>query len=934
MVRNDEYINNLNKTIFYSADVLPKRVISYLQGVVKRNQCDEIGGVLKNYQPLVDHISKEFVDFVIDVLISKPRCPITPQNNFEYAVYLAKSNQFKLHPIFGIRDNWDYELFNPPAYIHGPFLYLLSKDENEGLRLVHTLTNAATDRWYEDTRRRNLDEQGNSDEHFLTLLPIKLKLPSGEREFWGDTQVYCLYRGGMTYNGPYTVMSALMALEVWMEKQIKDGRDVEELFEKVLRGSNSVAVLGICISLTLAYPQKCLKAALPIVSSPAIWSMDIDRLRGDSKSRFKLLFERNDWVYKLLDEHDQKPHRKFGIPSLSTYYLFSSEESLRISFEQAVSQFTENLPFRYQEEKEDPIIVSATHNQMENYQAFGKKESYQFFKSGNDLYVQFQEPDYIKKRNEKELTFDAEYQRWLHMELWSLKAIEGNKIEDREALEDMVQWAREFQQPNDFISEEPENSYQNSRLGAVASVAAAALIIDFEWMKAQNLLQWSKDILMLAACAAKPSIYATPLCKFDVSAVRGLAAFATHGIADLEVCRQILLLVGKSLKRFDHSDEGVLKALFLGLQTAWVTNPVLCWNALSLCFSLSIIPGQIYYGTRVGEFGTSYEDLENWEDNVIQSHLDYLAKNEIPNLLRVPTAKNIVFVHEQAKYGLYALPLAELCQDLDVKNKLLQLCDDLIARTIADNLPVKSRKVSQSNRPYMWNPFIFDWAAYLAKSLSLEEIRHHILTPLRDNWTEVPDLTADLLNGYISHQIAYVEGPSEQALEIWKEVCTWVLDNPEISKKVDSHYLDNDTEEVLQLIIFTQHGSSRIKEDWQHAHLFVDVFDKWVNVAGYNSYAYTHLLIMLNGIGWQFSPEPTLTWLSQCASNATHDLWNKERGNGRRTAELLNRIWNNFETRIRKNTESLHRYSALVYRLVSAGVPLASVLQKKLEGRG
>ncbi|KAM3101051.1 hypothetical protein ACKFKF_09565 [Phormidesmis sp. 146-12] len=934
MARNDEYKDNLNKIVFHSADVLPKRVITYLQGVAEHNHSDVIKEVFKNYQPLADRIPKEFIDFAVDVLISKPRCPITPRDNLEYAIYLAKSNRFKPRSMFGIRDNWDYELFNPPAYIHGPFLYLLSKDENEGLRLVHTLTNAATDRWYEYTRRESLDEQESLDERFLTVLPIKLNLPFGEQEFWGDVQVYCLYRGGMSYNGSNTVMSALMALEVWMEKQIENGRDIEELFEKVLRGSNSVAVLGICISLTLAHPQKCLKAALPIVSSPAIWSIDIQRLVDDMSSRFRLPFERNDWVYKLLEEHDQKPHRKLDIRSLATHYLFFSDESLRISFEQAVSQFTENLPFQYREEEQDSVTISAIHKKMENYQAFGKRENYQLFKNGDNLYVQFQQPEHIKKRNEKELAINSEYQRWLRMELWSRKAIEENNIEDREALEEMVKWAKEFQQSNDFTSEESENSYDNSRLGAIASVAAAALVIDFEWMKAQDLLQWSKDILMLAARAAQPSVYARPLCRFDVSAGRGLAALAAHGIADLEARRQILLLVGKSLKRFAHSDDRVLKVLFLSLQSAWSVDPVLFWNALSLCLSLSIIPGQVYYGTRVGEFGTSYEELETWEDNIIQSHFDYLAKNEIPQLPRIPTARNTVFVHEQAKYGLYALPLTELCQVYNIKDNLLQLCDNLIARTIEDNLPVEGRQYSQPNRPYTWNPFIFNWTAYLAKSLSIEEIRHHILTPLQNSWAKVPDLTADLLDGYISHQIAYVEGPTEQALEIWKEICTWVLDNPEISRKASHDYLDRDTEKVLQLLVFTQHGSSRIKDDWQYAHLFVDIFDRWVGVAGHNPDTYSHLIIMLNGIGWQFSPEPTLNWLSQCASNATHDLWSEKRGNGRRTAELLNRIWINFETQIRKNTESLKRYSELVYRLVRAGVPLASTLQRKLEGRG
>jgi hypothetical protein len=183
---------------------------------------------------------------------------------------------------------------------------------------------------------------------------------------------------------------------------------------------------------------------------------------------------------------------------------------------------------------------------------------------------------------------------------------------------------------------------------------------------------------------------------------------------------------------------------------------------------------------------------------------------------------------------------------------LLQLSDDLVARTIADNLPVESKAYLQPDRPYTWNPFIFNWVARLAKSLSVEETCHHILTPLRDNWSQVPQLMAELLDGYISHQIAYVEGPTAQALEIWKEICNWVLDSPEIARKASYDYLDRDTGEVLQLIVFT----------------------------------------------------------------------------------LLNRIWNAFERQIRGNTVILQRYSNLVYRLVEAGIPLASVLRQKLEGRG
>jgi len=927
MSRFDEYENRLHKIIVHSADVLPDQVKSYLKELAKSTNDDikkNLLSQIQDFKPLVDAIPKEFVDFALDILIKKPinledlpsyprRRSIPPSDD--------RWNRYSINNSFS---------FFPPAPIQGPFFYVLLNNEDEGLRLVHSLTNIATNKWCEYQKREEFDRPG------LTPLPVTINFPFGSQHFWGNTQIYCWFRD--TTVGPYAVISALMALEEWMERQIESDRDVEPLFHKVLAESHSVAVLGICVSLAIAYPEKCLKAILPIVSSPYVWEMDLARLVQDSSNSWKILKEW-EWdsskklYYDVIERRNKRPQRSGEIRQLAMYYVLSDDDSLRIPFENAVAQFTENLPFWYQEEAEDPNAVAPLLDKMENYQVFGKRENYRQQKNGGYRKIWVERPQEIKQRNEKLLASNSEWERWLGIYLWAEQTIKDGIPQERMTLEEAVVAAKELQTSEDFIGIDKEDTRSITRLQAIAGGAAAILVADFEWAKAQNYVEWSRMVLLAAARMTETSEYAMSPSSVKVYAGRGLALLATHGVADLEVRQQILQLISGSLRHLSHANE-VVKAIFWGLQNAWATDPVLFWNALSLCLSLSIIPGKIYYGTRVVKFGTSYEELETWEENVIQKHLDYLAKNEVPDLPRVPTARNIVFVHEQAKYGLCALLLTELCQDSNIKDNLLQLCDDLIARTIVDNLPVEGRQHSQPDRPYMWNPFIFNWAAYLAKSLSLEEIRHHILTPLRGNWAKVPDLTADLLDGYISHQIAYVEGPSEQALEIWKEICCWVLDSPEISRKVSHDYLDNETGEILQLIIFTQHGSSRIKDDWQHAHLFVDVFDKWVDVVGHNPYAYSHLLTMLSGIGWQFSPEPTLKWLNQCASNATHDLWDEERGNDRRTAELLNRIWNSFETQIWRNTEGLQRYSGLVYRLVGAGVPLASVLQKKLEGRG
>jgi hypothetical protein len=841
MSRYDEYKNRLHRIVLHSADVLPEKVGSYLGELANSGNYDakeDVISKIQDFTPLVDSISREFVDFVISVLIQKP---INPESYPSIPRRITSSSEDRN---FGINDILK---FFPPAPVQGPFLYLLLKKEDEGLRLVHNLANTASEKWREYKQREEFDRPK------LTPLPVTINLPSGSRDFWGDTQVYCWFRGRT--NDSYAVISALMALEEWIERQIEAGRNVEALFEKVLSGSNSVAVLGICLNIALAYPEKCLKAALPIAICPDIWEMDIERLchdKSNSLTSLKLLeFNRhNDWLYEVLERRNKRPQRSREIrKNLAIYYVLSSDDSLRVPFEQAVEKFTENLPFRYEEEKSDPNFVAALQEKMENYQVFGRRENYQPRQVGEQLQIWVEFPEELRKRNQKILAPNVKYQRWLSVYLWAEETIKNRVPQEQMTLEEAVAAAKELEASEDFSETDNEDIRDVTRLQGIAGVAAAILIADFEWARTQNHLEWCRAILLAAACMAETSMYAMSSFSVKVYAGRGLALLATHGVADIEVRRQILQLISESLRHFSRAGE-VVKAVFVGLQNGWNVAPVLCWNVLSLCLSLSVIPGKLYYGTHVGRFGTSFEELETWEDNVIQNHFDYLAKNEIPELPRIPTARNIVFLHGQVEYGLFTLPLTELCQNPDTKDKLLQLCDDLIARTIEDNLQVNKRPDSQSPTPYMWNLFIFGWMAYLAKMLSVEETRQHILTPLRDNWSQVPKLTADLLNGYISYQIAYVEGPTAQALETWKEICYWVLDSPEIARNTSYDYLDRDTGEVLQLIVFTQYGTSRIKDDWQYAHLFIDIFDKWVSIVGYKSYAYSHFLTMRRkGIG-------------------------------------------------------------------------------------
>lgn len=942
----DDYEKRLRKILLHSADVIPDKVVEYLREVSQHGYTDTKKQILKESKLLIDYIPKEFVDFALNIFIKKPRKRRYKSNQISDNDSLIKEDS-NLTPDFpcylseeiftdedyeplgshklGIEDFMD---FFPPSHVQGPFLYLLQKNEDEGLRLIQTLTNIAVTKWRKQKQNSRYNEIGR------TRLPVIIDLPSRQVEYWGDVNVYCWFRNSSS--GPYPVISALMALEVWMEKQIEADRNVEELFEKILLGSNCVAVLGICLGIALAYPHKCLRAAIPIISSPAVWEMDISRWINDRSNSLRILkeFARPSvkWIYELIEERNKRPQRSLEARNLAQLYILSNDESLRLPVKESIAKFTENLPFFYQDETENEEAIAIIRERMENYQTYGKRENYRIKDVGGKHMIWVEPPEEIKKRNEIELNPIFKSQSLLGLFMWAQKTIEQKTTADDMTIEQAVASVKELQQAEDFSLPYENTEWINQRLEAIVGVAAAILIADFEWVQAQNLITWSRDILIAAARMPDTNKAHIISSHPKVSAGRGLGMLIAHDAADIEVRQQILLLLG------DEQEE-VVKAVFHSLYQAWEVDEILCWNAFSLILSLCLIPKNIAFGVPIDESlavwqqDISYEEKERWQQTMITQHLNNLDQNQLPIIPRIASVKDIVFSQQLAAIVLCNLPIHELIKNSTVKRFILQLTDDLIAWTVEANTPEDEENRRYHHQlPFEWNNSFLRWASYLMRSLSYEEARHHILNPIRNCWSKAPRLTSYFLNGYIEYHIAYLEPLTTEAISGWKEICNWVLDSSEIATWANNAYLSNDISDTVSSILFVRFGECCFKEEWSHAALFFDIIEKWVKVIGHNPQAFSYLITMLSTSGWQFAPEPALSWLTQCVNAGNHPLW-QERENGRRTAELLQRMWNNFEKQIRSNKATLQRYSDLVYRLVDAGVPLAALLRQKLEKR-
>jgi hypothetical protein len=660
----------LRKIVLNSADALPDEVKEYLGETAARHaHWDAKKQVLKEHSRLVDHLPKEYVDYVLGYLVPRPEESPDP-NHTSYSRYLDRGYEH-----LGLEHDLD---FFPPSYVHGPFLPVLRKHEDEGLRLAHVLANTAVAKW------REREEDPAHLSYSRRPLPVHIDLPNGRREFWGDEQVYYWYRP--MSNGPHAVISALMALEVWMEERIEAGVDPERLFEKVLSGSDCVAVLGLCLGIALAYPDRCLRAALPLICSPAVWTMEAPRFAADEQGSFKFdPLGTHRTIYRLQGERDARPQRSLEVRHLAPRYALSDEEALRIPFEQAVGRFTENLPFRYQEERDSSEAVAELRERMEGFQVYGDRDNYRVRQTDEGIQIWVEPPEHIRKRNAEALASINESMRQFGLQMWAQKTIERGESADGMTIEEAVAAARGLQQPQDFATPYPPYlEAEDTRLQAIAGVAAAVLVTDFEWAQEHDLVAWCKDILLAAAAgpsrlSAFDSVNTRYPADTKVSAALGLGTLVARGAADSEVRERLIELTGDP-----HYQ--VAEAVFRGLKGAWNIDRDLCWAGCSLALSLCLLPKRFRFQHGTGKLRSPQE--AEWAESLVRAHLDELGKDDRPPLPKIPVEdSDPVFLWDLASRVLGQVALSELVEEPSAKTQLLRLTDDLMAWTINKSMP-------------------------------------------------------------------------------------------------------------------------------------------------------------------------------------------------------------------------------------------------------
>lgn len=887
----------------WAADCLPEPVEEFVYAALAANDPDLRELLLHDdsvdWIPLCQHLPKVLVD-ATERLLCQRRQP----DRFGGLDFYWCSHH-------GIRHVLGWRL--PPTYMKGPFLSLLRLHPAQGIELVARITDYATAVWRECTQR----EGGR------TPVPQTVRLSDGDHEIWGDEGVYAWFRyPSLAAHG---VTCALMALERWMDEQIKAGEDVTTLVETVLSSSSSSAIAGVCVSVALADWRTRAQSAMPLLEHPAFWFMDraraVQELGApsfvDTFIGFALEGDQN--IAKRMAE---APHRRLRIDHLAYAVLLGDSDEARETLQTAMKGFPESPPLFFEEEREDAALVAKRVQVCELIAAAADPESYEFVPGEEEgtFVIQVRLPKELEARERQSRRELGELEQIYKLFGWAWEVVKEGRSEAL-SLQEALDLAQQFVS-EDNPGVRPASHLERVRAQAIALTAAALVERNLEWARTNNCLSWCREQLLTAARRPEESPPGDiPMSRypwgFRRSAARGLPTLLRARPRDASIRRAIRHLCA-------HPKYEVRALLFGGLRVLWSTDSDFVWGCLRLGVRIAVRAPSARTSTLAGRLKHSL-----WS-------LGYRTQGAIG--LSVPRMLTRVPVSQIDWYALscvlYALPLGNPDAPLELSPKHLALMDDMLALTV--RLYELSQETYGDHRtqwvpvPPEWRWPLFDLVSNWVMYLPLEQAQEHFLHPIESNWEEAFGLAEDLLRAVLlAGSTPELHG---RFVQVWRTLIPEMLQSP--TCKNLSGRLSRELENVLGLMIL--HDRTGVVawqvEFWEPVLDLIDLIDLWVEVVGHHPECLPSLVGLLQSIASRLVPEYGVKWLFTCLENATSaEQLLKRSGVSSSLAVLLHYAWYTQSDSLRADSTRWHQFVVLVDHLAARGEQVAVELQRRIQ---
>lgn len=878
------------------------------------------------------HLPDELVDFILAAFLRHPKDR-------------QHSNPFGIVSDYEIRELGleDHHAFYPASPARLPFLVLLRWHTPSGLRLIRSICNFAIEVW------RWAQSRGGRDEARLEPLPIMIEFDWGRQEFWGTAQAYQWFRGSW---GNHACRSGLMALEQWALERLDNGEEFNAVLKDVVEGNDSVAVLGIGVSLALAAPRARAVAALPLLMSSALWQWDIPRRVGDLGMHSN---EIGNWyqhriLLQAVRDLNQRPHRQEDIRGLVPYVLLSGEVELIERYTTAIRAFPDHPPISFREELANEEHMKSLRQQMQNFSEQGDPQYWKMEETPDGRIAFYSDPP---TRHTKEFATQIEDHAKLNeasgLSLWAQKALDQGTLGDAFTVTDAIARAKTMDHPDlfDNLSIDDFNRYQAA--AAVSGVAFVAAGYASQEELNESVLGWLLDVIHRAATGVEPS---GALSFRDSHLSMHRSVFAAHAYSRLlardiepEMCIEGLLNLAVDV----FTD--VKAAVFSGAVAYGDKRPEIVWTLLCLGLKQSIYERDDAFDIHSSEWteaeaANNIALIEEAEESIARFEFLPLPVPPVPwvkdnqkNPERRDKTKgyirnSILLNQHDMEKTVLRLPFAPILNSSS-RAAFLTFVGQLIDSMIEELQPpfADGRRSGMDSAPFEWIFSFSAWCGSLAAHLSANEVRETITNRVMACKSEAALMIMDyFLRSYMIRALLPPDAViSDERVRLWSEFADWLLNLPEWTRQ-RGDYLDREFQSAAFSFLFCANADFSplvcgVDKDWPHFKKFLPILERTVREFGRHDRIYFAVITLFKHGGAALLPDPALEWLHDVIKlhKGDADFWES---NGENTVEVLKHVVSEKASQLSAvNREHL---TAIFDILVDGGVRGAGFLQQEM----
>jgi len=764
-----------------------------------------------------------------------------------------------------------------PSPFRGPFLPLLRYHPEVGLPLILELVNDATDRWVAERR-----EGGRQP------LPQKLRVNGKEQKIWGDASVWGWVRDrGST---PKPVVSALMALEYWLSKEVvQEQSDAERLFKRILGESRSAALIAVLVLVVLEHPLACAQLLLPVYEVPAFWSMDRTR-----------------WG------HERRHPRGLELRGLPVN-LMRADEEVRRELLPIVRSFPMNLPYTDESEVGNEAAEERLRKECEFMVLDADVDNLILVRMADGNYlVPAEVPEHLQEERSK---VDERLRRSLEdnsLDVFEVKGWAEEVLESRQGFyhptrEEALALAKEL----DARSPDEPHPFTEDSAEIVPSVAAALLITHYEWLRDTGNLAWCREKVLAEV----------PLYEYAEEVGNERSTFPLSPVPYLAKALVELILrnpqdeeAREALARLIHAGSwSERRQTFQSLRRLWEPMPDLVWQAIRLGEAVALVEPRIFDRGR--------RDITRQRDAIIHGQAFKDEPSVLAKSKRQPLVEGLACV-------LPALPdLSTKLEPVWVTRllRLYQIYFDLLSKWVEELGSLGPGYYDHRNTVRDWASLFFEKLGTLATRLEPEEA-WRLTEPLLGLWTHVPEAMKSFLTAFLMASVE--QNSAETFVTVWERLARSLLGSEEV--RSGALVQDSSLSECLSAVLFSAPNVKWKIPSWPPLIRLIEIVDLWCAEVGYLRACFSALVSFLDGIGFELFPEHGIRWLDDCLrrADAPDDLLDTKTALA--LTKLLEKACEEHGDVLRSAPRKWQCFGSLVDHVARTGNPSAIELQARI----